>query len=171
MHKIYAVAAAVSRGRQYRKQQTGWGVPERRGHPHCLQCPLHGECLREPYHCSFRRICKHGRRTAGRVEGQLHSSGQAADGRPAFPKSSRAPTKGIGRYDFGSAGSRSGFFMSGVMCADFKVFGTTPWSNDLLKSSVKKGARMSTYFFSRLVGIAGLMHTAYQVIGELRHSK
>jgi len=58
----------------------------------------------------------------------------------------------IGRYDFGSAGSKLAFFGSVVMYADLNDVGTEPVCRLRLCSSTRNGARTSTFSFSRRVG-------------------
>jgi len=65
----------------------------------------------------------------------------------------------MGRYDFPSDGSRSGFFSRGVMYADLNCVGNTPCDNDLLNRSViKNGANAFMLFFKRRVGSGSLAH-------------
>jgi len=54
------------------------------------------------------------------------------------------------------------------MCANLKVVGTAPRINDLLKSSVRKGARTSTFSFNRLVGSGSDAHACRGADERLR---
>ena len=64
----------------------------------------------------------------------------------------------IGLYDLQSAGSMSGFFISGVINADLNGVGNTPDDKDRLHSSVMNGASKSALSLRRRVGIGSLAH-------------
>ena len=71
----------------------------------------------------------------------------------------------MGRYDFPSEGSRSGFFSNGVMYAALNCVGNTPDDSDLLNSSVMNGANTSTLSLRRCVGSGSVAHC---LAGSLR---
>ena len=58
----------------------------------------------------------------------------------------------IGRYDFGSPGSRSNFLTSGLMYTDLNDVGTEPDDRQRLNSWSKNGAKTSAFSFSRETG-------------------
>jgi len=71
----------------------------------------------------------------------------------------------MGRYDFPSEGSRSGFFSNGVMYAALNCVGNTPDDSDLLNSSVMNGANTSALSLRRCVGSGSVAHC---LAGSLR---
>jgi len=64
----------------------------------------------------------------------------------------------MGRYDFPSEGSRSGFFSNRVMYAALNCVGNTPDDSDLLNSSVMNGANTSTLSLRTCIGSGSVAH-------------
>src|SRR5664279_1408154 len=64
----------------------------------------------------------------------------------------------IGRYDLTSAGSRSGFFNSGVMKAALNALGTTPRRSELLNRLTRNDTSWSILSFSSRVGSGSDVH-------------
>jgi len=71
----------------------------------------------------------------------------------------------MGRYDFPSEGSRSGFFSNGAMYAALNCVENTPDDSDLLNSSVMNGANTSALSLRRCVGSRSVAHC---LAGSLR---